>query len=83
MNLTELRKALAAIGVPSPLVALGRHADLARCVERSDEGQWEVFSYKRGNKNSLACLNTESEACYQLLGRLAYSQLLAGAIGVR
>ena len=83
MNLAELDTALGAIGLSPQLVALGGRADLAWCVESTGEGKWEVFWYERGNKTGLACLNTESEACFQLLGRLTYSQLLAGAIGIR
>lgn len=83
MNLAELGTALAAIGVSPQLVALGGRADLAWCVEGTGDGKWEVFWYERGNKTGLVCLSTESEACFQLLGRLTYSQLLAGAIGIR
>lgn len=83
MNLAELDRALAAIGVSTQLVALGGRADLAWCVESARDGTWEVFWYERGNKTGLVCLNTEHEACFQLLGRLTYSQLLAGAIGIQ
>lgn len=34
-------------------------------------------------KSQLARLGTESDACFQLLGRLAHSQVLARAIGPR
>lgn len=44
---------------------------------------WEVYWYERGTKNQLVRLTTESDACFQLLGRLTYSQLLAGAIGLK
>jgi hypothetical protein len=40
-----------------------------------------VYWYERGNKNGLVRLASESDACFQLLGRLSYSQLLAGTIG--
>ncbi len=81
MNLTELRRILARIGISEEVLALGGHADYSWCIEQSDDGAWEVFWYERGNKNGLVRLRTESDACFQLLGRLAFSQLLAGTIG--
>lgn len=42
---------------------------------------WEVFWLERGNKIDLARHRSEAHACFQLLGRLAYTQLAAGAIG--
>ncbi len=81
MNLTELAKALASIGIPSAVLALGGHADYSWCVEQSPDGLWEVYWYERGAKNGLVKLNTEADACFQLLGRLTYSQLLAGVVG--
>lgn len=81
MNLTELAQALTDIGIAATTVALGGRADYTWCVDQSSEdGAWEVYWYERGNKNNLVRLTTESEACFQLLGRLTYSQLLAGAI---
>lgn len=81
MNLTELARVLTAIGIASEALALGGRADYSWCVEHSSDGAWEVYWYERGNKNDLARLATESDACFQLLGRLSYSQLLAGTIG--
>lgn len=83
MDVTELARALADIGIDREVLALGGHADYSWCVEQSDEGAWEVYWYERGCKNDLATLNTESDACRLMLGRLTYSQLLAGAIGPR
>lgn len=80
MNLTELARVLAAIGISPQVLALGGHADYSWCVEQTPDGTWEVYWYERGNQNGLVQLRTESDACFQLLGRLAYSQLLAGAI---
>lgn len=83
MTLTELARALESIGISPATVALGGHADYAWSVEQSPEGRWEVYWYERGTKNVLVQLHTESDACFQLLGRLTYSQLLAGVIGVK
>lgn len=81
MNLTELARVLAAIGIAPEVLALGGRADYSWCVEQTSDGAWEVYWYERGSKNGLVRLTTESDACFQLLGRLSYSQLLAGAIG--
>lgn len=83
MNVTELGKALAAIGIPDRLLAIGGQAEYSWCVELSADDMWEVYWYERGNKHGLVRLATESDACYQLLGRLAYSQLLSGTLAVR
>ena len=81
MNLTELARALALIGIAPEVLALGGHADYSWCVEQASDGTWEGYWYERGNKNGIVRLASESDACFQLLGRLSYSQLLAGAIG--
>ena len=83
MNLTELARVLDAIGISPQVLALGGRADYSWCVEQTSDAIWEVFWYERGNKNQLAQLRSESDACFQLLGRLAYSQLLAGAISTQ
>ena len=80
MNLVELADALERIGISPEVVALGGHAEYCWCVEQAQDGAWEVFWRERGNKNNLVRLPTEEAACLQLLGRLTYSQLLAGAI---
>lgn len=80
MNLTELANLLPAIGIASEMVTLGGHADYSWCIEQASDGSWEVYWSERGNKTSLIRLQTETDACHQLLGRLAYSQLLAGAL---
>jgi hypothetical protein len=81
MNLTELTRALALIGIAPEVLTLGGRADCSWCVEQASDGAWEVYWYERGDKNGLVRLINESGACFQLLGRLSYSQLLAGTIG--
>ncbi len=80
MNLHALLTALREIGIADEVVALGGHAEMSWCIEQNTDGQWEVFWLERGNKNELITLQTERAACQQLLGRLTYSQLLAGKI---
>jgi len=81
VNVPELANALALIGIAPEVLALGGHADYSWCVEQASDGTWEVYWYERGNKNSLVRLASESDACFRLLGRLFFSQLLTGAIG--
>ena len=80
MNLAELADALDQIGISRQVLALGGHAEYAWCVERAEDGAWEVYWQERGNKNNLVRLPSEDAACLLLLGRLTYSQLLAGAV---
>lgn len=80
MNLTELARVLALIGIPPSMLAIGTHADYSWCVEQYSDCEWHVYWYERGTKNGLVRVTSESAARFQLLGRLAYSQLLAGAI---
>ena len=80
--MNELARALDAIGIASEVLALGGHAELCWCVEQADDGRWETYWYERGSKSFRVQLESESDACFQLLGRLTYSQLLAGARAV-
>lgn len=81
MNLAELSKALDLIGMPTRVISLGGQAENSWCVDQAADGKWEVFWMERGNKIDLVRLATEADACFQLLGRLAYTQLAAKAIG--
>jgi len=80
MILDELAEALELIGIRHEVVALGSHAEMTWCVEQAGDGAWEVYWRERGSKIELVRVGSESAACAQLLGRLTYSQLLAGAI---
>jgi hypothetical protein len=80
MKLAELADALRNIGISPELVALGDHTEMRWCIEEASSGQWEVYWRERGNKLELARLNKESDACFYLLGRLTYSQLLANVL---
>jgi hypothetical protein len=83
VNLAELANALDQIGISRQVLALGGHAEYSWCVEQTEDGAWEVYWQERGNKNNLVRLPSEDAACLLLLGRLTYSQLLAGAIVAR
>jgi hypothetical protein len=81
MNLTELGIALNKIGIADEVLALGGEAEMCWCVSPAADGEWEVFWMERGNKIGVVRLQKEEQACFQLLGRLTYSQLLGGVIG--
>ncbi|MGH3878649.1 MAG: hypothetical protein ACRDSK_16580 [Actinophytocola sp.] len=83
MNLAELARALEMIGIAPELVALGGWAEQSWCVEQAEDGAWEVYWRERGNKLELSRVDTEAQACHLLLGRLTYSQLLAGVLATR
>jgi len=78
MDRVELKSAVAEIGISDRLVAVEGYAEYAWCVVEADDGAWEVFWGERGDKGDLERLSSEHQACTYLLGRLTYSQILAG-----
>jgi hypothetical protein len=78
VNREELKEAAAEIGIENTLVAIRGYAEYAWCVVQAGDGAWEVFWGERGNKNELERFSSEHQACCYLLGRLTYSQILAG-----
>jgi hypothetical protein len=83
MTVAELARALEQIGIAPQVYALGGFAEESWCLEQADDGKWEVYWRERGNKVELARVDTETQACHLLLGRLTYSQLLAGVLSLR
>ncbi len=77
MNLQVLDETLAALGIPTSLVSLGRPAESAWCVVPSSSG-WEVYWNAPTRQHSYVRLESEALACYYLPGKLVYDQLLAG-----
>ena len=82
MDLVELAKALDLIGTPAGVLSLGGQAENSWCIDRAADGTWQVFWMERGSKIDLVSLRTESDACFQLLGRLAHTQIASRAIGL-
>lgn len=78
MDREELKSAIAEIGISDRLVAVEGYAEYAWCVVEGEDGAWEVFWGERGNKGDLETFSSEHQACSYLLGRLTYSQILAG-----
>ncbi|WP_156754614.1 hypothetical protein [Actinokineospora pegani] len=84
MNLQALGTALDSIGIEPRVVALGSRDEQCWCVHAAGDGAgWVVYWMERGQRNHLVALPDESSACEYLLGKLAYSQLIAGRLGLR
>lgn len=87
MNMESVVRWLETIGVPREVVSVGAEADNAWCVLRVDESEegapvWEVFWREQGNRYDWARFSNEQVACHYLFGRLAWSQVARGAVGL-
>lgn len=83
MNLQGLGTALDDIGIEPLVVALGSRDEQCWCIHGTPEGPWQVYWMERGQKNHLVELPDENAACELLLGKLTYSQLIAGKLARR
>lgn len=77
-----MAKALALICIPAGVLSLGGRAENSWCIDLAADGTWQVFWMERGGKIDLVSLRTESDACFQLLGRLAYTQIASRVVGL-
>ena len=88
MNAESIVEWLASVGVPAEVLSVGTEADNAWCLVRdelpAEDGTvgWEVFWREQGNRYDWARFNNEQVACYYLFGRLAWAQVVRGAVGV-
>jgi hypothetical protein len=82
MNTESIVRWLTALGVPPEVVSVGAEADNAWCVLPSEDSTWEVFWREQGNRYDWARFTNEQVACHYLFGRLAWSQVARGAVGV-
>ncbi|MBM7770081.1 hypothetical protein JOD54_000285 [Actinokineospora baliensis] len=83
MNTESIVGLLASIGMPADVVSIGEEADNTWCLlHHPEHGSWEVFWREQGNRYDWASFNNEQVACHYLFGRLAWSQVVRGAIGV-
>lgn len=97
MNAESIIGWLTAIGVPHEVVSVGREADNTWCLLRTEQvmpGEvgddaadtvvvaWEVFWREQGNRYDWASFSNEQVACHYLFGRLAWSQVVRGAVGL-
>ncbi|WP_018682385.1 hypothetical protein [Actinokineospora enzanensis] len=81
MNSESIVGLLAAIGVPADVVSIGAEADNTWCLV-DDAGDWEVFWREQGNRYDWARFDNEQVACHYLFGRLTWSQVVRGVVGV-
>jgi hypothetical protein len=78
---------LEALGLPPPTVlvaarddgALPEGADRIWCVVSGPEG-WDVYWVEDGGRWSWTRFDEESSACLHLFGRLAWTQMMRGAL---
>ena len=89
MNAESMTTWLRAVGVPDDVVSIGAEADNTWCLLRAEhpaeEGSvvtWEVFWREQGNRYDWAAFTSEQVACHYLFGRLTWSQVARGAVGV-
>jgi hypothetical protein len=67
----KLVRALQAAGVRNSAYSVSGRMDLALCLEKVENGEWEVFYYERGGKTFSKRFSTEAEACL-----LMYTELI-------
>ncbi|MFC0432564.1 hypothetical protein [Kutzneria buriramensis] len=77
MNTRNLATNLQYIGLPATTVVVGGLADDHHCIMRTEDDQWEVFFYERGEKRHRVVVATEDVACTYIFGLLAHSQVLS------
>lgn len=91
MNAEAIMRWLEVIGVPPEVVSVGSEADNAWCLVRGEQPEaadgppaavWEVFWREQGNRYDWASFTHEQVACHYLFGRLAWSQVARGAVGL-
>ncbi|QRP45147.1 hypothetical protein [Amycolatopsis sp. FDAARGOS 1241] len=82
MNTQSIRRWLDRLGVPAEVVSVGAETDNAWCLMPADGEGWEVFWREQGNRYDWARFTSEQVACHYLFGRLAWSQVARGAVGV-
>ncbi|GGS25231.1 MULTISPECIES: hypothetical protein [Actinokineospora] len=83
MNAESIAEWLRAVGVPEQVVSIGAEVDNTWCLLRDPAGDaWEVFWREQGNRYDWARFSSEQVACHYLFGRLVWSQVVRGAVGV-
>jgi hypothetical protein len=82
MNTQSIHRWLDVLGVPVEVVSVGAEADNAWCLMPVEDNGWEVFWREQGNRYDWARFSSEQVACHYLFGRLAWSQVARGAVGV-
>jgi hypothetical protein len=89
VNAESIADWLATIGVPAEVVSIGAEADNAWCLVLTEHREsdtptvaWEVFWREQGNRYDWASFSNEQVACHYLFGRLAWSQVVRGAVGL-
>jgi hypothetical protein len=66
----KLARALRATGRRSTSYSFSGAADLALCLGRDKDGEWEVFYFERGEKTFSKRFSYENEACVYMFDLL-------------
>jgi hypothetical protein len=85
VNAESIIELLRTVGIPAEVVSIGVEADNTWCLlyePDQDGGAWEVFWREQGNRYDWARFTNETVACHYLFGRLTWSQVVRGAVGV-
>jgi hypothetical protein len=79
ISLNSLPDFLETIGIDDDDVSIGENADNRWCIVRREDGKWAVFYRERGGNFDESVFDTESDACYTMLGRMTLLQITRGA----
>ncbi len=89
MDETTVAQWISALGVSSDALSIRAELDDRWCLlsladlDGSDAIVWEGFWRQQGDRFDWARFTDEQVACYYLLGRLAYGQLVLGELQTR
>ncbi|MDL5160276.1 hypothetical protein [Actinomycetospora termitidis] len=72
-----------ALGLSPATLVVGEppaDADRTWCVHPGPEATWELYWWEGGERYSWTRFDEESAACFALFGRLAWTQMMRGAL---
>ena len=81
VSVDVLPDVLASIGIGDDEVSIGAEADTRLCIVERGCGGWQVFYRENGSDYGVVRVESEEEACYALLGKMA--MLRYGRIAAR
>jgi hypothetical protein len=73
-TMEKLQTRIARAGVDDNLYSIGDFAEGCLCLVQVDDNEWETFFGERSEKSDLLTWESESDACFWFLGRLAWTE---------
>lgn len=70
-NRLKLVRALEAEGIRSSAYSVNGAEDMALCLDKISDSNWEVFYFERGGKTFSRTFSTETDACQFMYSELA------------